>query len=208
MILTYHISMSHQGLEERGLAKVHQCILLEVPLELLALVLNRAEHVLGIASHVTNVVRPKIVPVQQLVSESTVAGLLRGLDDRECIVGKEDLSKLLPHCRLVDKETWGKRPVSFGVRTGNDPSQKDGAPRNQLVIKREMRTPDDTSRGILCGQNHKARAIDLVQWIILVALESSKVLVDGFQILGPILWIHDWQGDGVCMGCLHLGLCR
>jgi len=49
--------------------------------------------------------------------------------------------------------------------------------------------------------------VDVVKRTFLVASESPKVLVNGFKVLGPILWIHDRQGDEVSMGCLHLSLC-
>ena len=82
-----------------------------------------------------------------------------------------------------------------------------GSPHNHFVIMRDMRTRDVTSRGIHRGQNRlEVLAIDVVQWMLLVASKSSKVLVDGFKILGPFFWIHDWQGDGVFMERLHLGL--
>ena len=77
----------------------------------------------------------------------------------------------------------------------------DGPPRNQLVIKRDMHAPDNTGRGVLCGQNRlEVQATGVAQCMILVASESSKELVNGFEIFGPILRIHDWQGDGVFMG--------
>ncbi len=78
-----HISMGYQGLKDKMLTEVHQCVLLEVPLTLLDMVLNRVEHDLSFTSHVTIVVRPQIVCAQQLIGESTVSGLLRSLDDRE-----------------------------------------------------------------------------------------------------------------------------
>ena len=67
---------------------------------------------LSFTGHVANVVRPQIVRVQQLVGQSTVPGLLRCLDDREGIVGEENLSELLPHSRPIDNETRGKRAES------------------------------------------------------------------------------------------------
>jgi hypothetical protein len=67
------------------------------------------------------------VRIQQLVGQSTVSGLLCCLDDREGIVGEENLGELLPHCRPVDNETRGKRPESFSVRADYRPSQKDGS---------------------------------------------------------------------------------
>jgi len=113
--------MGHQGLKNKVLAEVHQCVLLEVPLTLLAMVLNRVEHGLSLTGHVANVVRPQVVCIQQLVGKSTVSGLLCCLDDREGIVGEENLSKLLPHSRPVDNETRGKRAESFSVRADYRP---------------------------------------------------------------------------------------
>jgi hypothetical protein len=43
---------------------VRQCVLFEVPHSRLSLVLDRSKHLLCFASHVTNVVGPKIVPEQ------------------------------------------------------------------------------------------------------------------------------------------------
>ena len=100
-----HVSMSHQGLKDKVLAKVHQCVLLEVPLTLFAMVLNHVEHELSFTGHVTSVVCPQIVRVQQLVGKSTVSSLLCCLDDREGIIGEENLGKLLPHRRPIDNET-------------------------------------------------------------------------------------------------------
>jgi hypothetical protein len=54
-----HVSMGHQGLKDKVLAEVHQCVLLEVPLMLLAMVLNCVEHGLSFTNHVTNIVRPR-----------------------------------------------------------------------------------------------------------------------------------------------------
>ncbi len=130
--------MGHQALKNKVLTEVHQCVLLEVPLTLLAMVLNCVEHGLSLTSHVANVVRPQVVRIQQLVSKSTVLGLLHCLDDREGIVGEENLSKLLSHCRPVNDETWGERPGSFRVRADDCPNQKDGAPRTHLVVMRDM----------------------------------------------------------------------
>ena len=65
------------------LAEVRQCVLLKVPLTLLAVVLGSLENVLSFTGHVANVVRPQVVRVQQLVGQSTVSGLLCCLDDRE-----------------------------------------------------------------------------------------------------------------------------
>ena len=65
--------------------------------------------------------------------------------------------------------------------------------------------------GVNCCQGqgrNKVRAIDIAEQGFLVASESPKVLVNGFKILGPILWIHDRQGGGVSMGRLHLSLVR
>ena len=53
--------MSHQALEDKVLVKVQKCVLLEVPLVLLAMVHGRFERVLSFASHVTNVFGTKIV---------------------------------------------------------------------------------------------------------------------------------------------------
>jgi len=103
------------------LAEVHQCILFEVPLACLSLVLNRSEHLLGFSSHVANIVRPKIVPVQQFVGELTVSGLLRGFDDRVGIMREENLSELLPNLRPVDDEARGEGTKSFGVRADCSP---------------------------------------------------------------------------------------
>jgi hypothetical protein len=87
-----------------------------------------------------------------LVGESTVLGLLRGLDDREGIMREENLGKLLPHLRPVDEEAQGKGDKSFSVRANYGPSQKDGASHNHLIIMREMCAPHDTSLGVHCGQ--------------------------------------------------------
>ena len=95
----------------------------------------------------------------------------------EGIVGEENLGKLLPHHHPVDKETWGERPKSLGVRTDNDPrqKQKDGAPHNHLVIMRDKRAPNDTSRVIHCGQRgNRIRAIDAIQWVLFVASAQSS----------------------------------
>ena len=63
--------------------------------------------------------------------------------------------------------------------------------------------------GVNCCQNqNKVWMVDIVERGFLVASESHKELVDGFKVLGPILWIHDRQGDEVSMGCLQLSLCR
>ena len=59
-----HVSMGHQGLKDKVLAEVHQCVLLEGPLMLLAMVLNRVKHGLSFISHITNIVWPQIVRVQ------------------------------------------------------------------------------------------------------------------------------------------------
>ena len=59
-----HVSMGHQGLKDKVLVEVHQCVLLKGPLTLLAMVLNRFEHGLSFTSHITNVVWPKVVRVQ------------------------------------------------------------------------------------------------------------------------------------------------
>jgi hypothetical protein len=131
--------MGHQGLKDKVLAEVCQCVLLEVPLTLLAMVLNRVEDSLSFTSHVTNVVWPQIVHIQQLVGKSAISGLLCCLDDREGIVGEENLGKLLPHCHPVDDETRGKRPESFRVRANYCPSQKDGV--LNLLYKRTYGKP-------------------------------------------------------------------
>ncbi len=120
------ISMGHQGLEDKMLPKMHQCVLAEVPLALLTMVSNPQEHFLGLASHVINVVRPKIVAVQKLISKPTIAGLLHGLNDREGIMGEKNLRELLPHRRPVDKETRGKRAKSLGVRATTAPAKRMG----------------------------------------------------------------------------------
>jgi len=149
------------------------------------------------------------VRIQQLVGKSTVSGLLRCLDDREGIVDEENLGELLPHRRPVGDETRGKRPESFCVRADYCPSQNDGASHAHLVIMRDMQTPDCPSRGVNCCQNrNEVRTVDVVERAFLVASESPKKLVNGFKVLGPILRIHDRQGDGVSMGHLHLSLCR
>ncbi len=70
--------MGHQGLKNKVLAEVHQCVLLG----------------LSLTGHVANVVRPQVVCIQQLVGKLTVSGLLC-----EGIVGEENLSKLLLHRR-------------------------------------------------------------------------------------------------------------
>ena len=167
--------MSHQGLKvkDKMLAEVHQCVILEVPLTLLAIVISRGEHVLSFMGHVTNVVRPQIVRVQQLIGKSTVSGLLRSLDDREGIIGEENLGKLLPHRCPIDNETRGKRPESFRVRAKWCPSQKDEAPCTHLVIMRDVQTPDCPSWGVNCCQGrNEVRAIDIAERGFLVALES------------------------------------
>ncbi len=140
------------------LAEVHQCVLFKVPLTRLSLVLDRSGHLLCFSSHVTNVVGPKIVPVQQLVGESTVSGLLRGLDDREGIKREENLSELLPHLRPVDEEARSKGAKSFGVRANYGPSQKDEASHNHLIIMREMCAPHDTSLGSTAAKGGTRRS--------------------------------------------------
>ncbi len=170
--------MSHQGLKDKVLAEVHQCVLLEGPLTLLTMVLNRVEHGLSFTSHVTNIVRPQIVRVRQLIGKSTVSSLLHSLDDREGIVGEDNLVELLPHRHPVDNETWGERPESFRVRARANcrPSQKYGAPRTHLVIMRDVQTPDYPSWGVNCCQGrNKVRAIDIAEQGILVA--SAKLTV-------------------------------
>jgi hypothetical protein len=87
--------MSHQGLKDKMLAEVRQCVLLKGPLTLLAIVLSSLQYVLSFTGHVANVVRPQIVRIQQLVGQLTVPGLLCCLDDREGIVGEENLAALL-----------------------------------------------------------------------------------------------------------------
>ena len=115
--------------------------------------------------------------------------------------GEENLGELLPHRRPVDDETRGKRPDSFRVRADYCPSQKDGASHAHLVIMRDVQTPDCPSRGVNCCQNrNEVRTVDVVEHAFLVASESPKKLVDGFKVLGPILWVHDRQDDGVSMG--------
>ena len=93
----------------------------------------------------------------------------------EGIVGEDNLGKLLPHRHPVDKENRGERTKSLSIRTDNDPRQKDGAPHNHLVIMRDMRAPDDTSREIHCGQRgNRIRAIDVIQWMLFVASVQSS----------------------------------
>ena len=46
------------------LLEVHQCVIFEVPLAPLTMVSNHSENLFGFASHIMNVVRPKIVAVQ------------------------------------------------------------------------------------------------------------------------------------------------
>ena len=147
--------------------------------------------------------------IQQLVGKSTISGLLRCLDDREGIVGEENLGEFLPHRRPVDDETRGERPDSFRIRADYCPSQKDGASYTHLVIMRDVQTPDCTSRAVDCCQNrNEVRTVDVVERAFLVASESPKKLIDSFKVLGPILRVHDRQGDGVSMGRLHLSLCQ
>ncbi len=56
--------MSHQGLKDKMLTEVHQCVLLKVSLTLLAIILISLEYVLSFTGHVANVVRPQIVRIQ------------------------------------------------------------------------------------------------------------------------------------------------
>jgi len=107
-----HISMGHEGLKDNMLPEMHQCVLLEVPLALLTMVLNHVEHVLSVTSHVTNIVRPKIVPIQQLISEPTIVGLLCGLYDCGGIVGEENLIELL----LLGGAQVGSCQFVFGTK--------------------------------------------------------------------------------------------
>jgi hypothetical protein len=104
--------MGHEGLKDNMLPEMHQCVLLEVPLALLTMVLNHVEHVLSVTSHVTNIVRPKIVPIQQLISEPTIVGLLCGLYDCGGIVGEENLIELL----LLGGAQVGSRQFVFGTK--------------------------------------------------------------------------------------------
>ena len=90
------------------------------------MVLNPVEHGLSFAGHVTNVVRPQIVHVQQLVGKSTISGSLRCLDDHEGTVGEENLDKLLPHRRSVNNETRGKRPRVSASEPTTAPAKKMG----------------------------------------------------------------------------------
>ena len=74
---------------------------------------------------------------------------------------------------------------------------------------RDVQTPDCTSRGVnRCQRRNEFRAKDIAERGFLVASESHKVLVNGFKVLGPILWIHNRQGGGVFVGRLHLSLRR
>ena len=100
--------MGHQGLKDKVLSEVCQCVLLEVPLTLLAMALNHVEHGLSFTSHVTKVVRPQIVRIQQLVGKLTVSGLLAALMTVKALLVRR-ISASLSHTAALSTMKFGAK---------------------------------------------------------------------------------------------------
>ena len=151
--------MRDEALKDLVLLEVQKGILLKAPVALLAIIAAAGEGLFSLSCHIVDVVWAEVVRIQQFVCQPTITPRLCSLDDRKGVASEENLREFLPHCCPVYEECVGEGSDHLCVRTNCGAHLEDGAPRYHLIIMRDIRAPDDTSRGIhCCCRRDKVRA--------------------------------------------------